>query len=87
MIAGLVASLSRLVAGANVRWVDVPRRTGPKVYFANHSSHLDTLVLWAALPRELRDSTRPVAARDYWGATGARRWLAESVFRAVLIER
>lgn len=87
MIAGCVATLSRVIAGANVRWVDVPRSAGAKVYFANHSSHLDTLVLWAALPRELRERTRPVAARDYWGATGARRWLAESVFRAVLIER
>jgi len=87
MIADVVAALSRTIAGANVRWVDAPRAAGSKVYFANHSSHLDTLVLWAALPRELRERTRPVAARDYWGATGLRRWLAQSVFRAVLIER
>ncbi len=60
---------------------------GPRIYFANHSSHLDTLVLWAALPHECRSRLRPAAAADYWGRTKVHRWLATNVLRAVLIER
>jgi 1-acyl-sn-glycerol-3-phosphate acyltransferase len=56
------------------------------VYFANHSSHLDFVVLWASLPAEVRAMTRPVAAQDYWNA-GLRQALAVNVFRAVLVAR
>lgn len=58
-----------------------------RVYFANHSSHLDAVVLWSLLPRPLRERTRPVAARDYWMAGPIRRHLATRVFRAVLVDR
>lgn len=57
------------------------------MYFANHTSHLDAVVLWAVLPAALRERTRPVAARDYWQSGAIRRWLAARVFRAVLVER
>ncbi|HVU33907.1 MAG TPA: lysophospholipid acyltransferase family protein [Opitutaceae bacterium] len=61
--------------------------SGPCILFANHSSHLDFAVIWAALSPARRAQVRPVAGRDYWEKTRLRRWLAESVFRAVLIER
>jgi 1-acyl-sn-glycerol-3-phosphate acyltransferase len=57
------------------------------VYFANHSSHLDTMVVWSTLPEALRERTRPVAARDYWGHGRLRRWIADRVFDALLIDR
>ena len=44
-------------------------------------------MLWSALPPSLRPLTRPVAARDYWSASAARRFLAERIFNAVLIDR
>jgi 1-acyl-sn-glycerol-3-phosphate acyltransferase len=44
-------------------------------------------VIWSALPRGLRAKTRPVAAKDYWEKGLIRRWLANDVFRVVLIER
>jgi 1-acyl-sn-glycerol-3-phosphate acyltransferase len=56
------------------------------VYFANHSSHLDFVVLWSSLPPEIRARTRPVAAQDYW-EKGLRRAIAVNVFRAVLVAR
>jgi 1-acyl-sn-glycerol-3-phosphate acyltransferase len=59
----------------------------PFVLFANHTSHLDFAVIWAALPPVLRKRVRPVAGRDYWEATRVRRWIATQVFHAVLIER
>ncbi|HEY6306446.1 MAG TPA: lysophospholipid acyltransferase family protein, partial [Candidatus Angelobacter sp.] len=58
-----------------------------RIYFANHTSHLDTVLLWAALPRRLREKTRPVAAADYWKPVAWRRYLAERVFHSVFVER
>ena len=57
-----------------------------RIYFANHTSHLDFVVLWSALPSGLRARTRPIAAKDYW-STGVKAFLAQRVFRAVLVER
>lgn len=86
MIGNIVAAFIRLVSG--IRGVDpdqCPDR--PAVYFANHSSHLDFVTIWAALPPPVRARTRPVAGRDYWEKTALRRRIAGGVFRAVLIER
>jgi 1-acyl-sn-glycerol-3-phosphate acyltransferase len=85
-LAGIIAGAARLISGVNVRWVDSepdPRQT---VYFANHTSHLDFVVLWSSLPAEIRVRTRPVAAQDYW-EKGLRRAIAVNVFRAVLVAR
>ena len=87
MIAGLLAYAARAVSGASVHWTERPREGVQRVYFANHSSHLDFLVVWSALPPRVRGATRPVAAADYWLGGPLRRWLAARVFRAVLIER
>jgi 1-acyl-sn-glycerol-3-phosphate acyltransferase len=64
-----------------------PTRTRRVVYFANHTSHLDTLVLLAALSRRGRLRARPVAARDYWGRAGLRHWVAEKLLNVVFIDR
>jgi 1-acyl-sn-glycerol-3-phosphate acyltransferase len=88
--AGLVAGFARVVTGAAVRRdarrCDETTTTGQCVYFANHSSHMDFAVLWSLLPPDVREKTRPVAAKDYW-SKGFRRWLACDVFRAVLVDR
>jgi 1-acyl-sn-glycerol-3-phosphate acyltransferase len=54
---------------------------------ANHTSHLDALVIWASLPPSIREIARPVAAKDYWSRGFVRRWLASDVFDALLIDR
>lgn len=88
MIAGLIATGLRLFTGARARGAAAAwEGDGPRVFFANHTSNLDFVALWAVLPPALRRMTRPVAARDYWLGGPVRRWLAGSVFRAVLIER
>jgi len=76
----------RLLCGATARWVGCAPEARQRIYCANHTSHLDALTIWAALPPLLRARTRPVAAADYWQA-GVRRFVAEKIFRAVLIER
>jgi 1-acyl-sn-glycerol-3-phosphate acyltransferase len=87
--ATLLVGLTRLITGVRAQWIDcTPPAPGiQRVYFANHASHLDTLVIWSSLPPPLRRQTSPVAAMDYWSRHGLRRWLAVSVFQAILIER
>ena len=86
-VAGILAGVAKLISGARVRWVGVRPETRQRIYYANHTSHLDFVVLWAALPREIRALVRPVAARDYWTRSWLRRYLAAKVFNAVLVER
>jgi 1-acyl-sn-glycerol-3-phosphate acyltransferase len=78
--------LARFFSGYTVRWIDCQPDVCQRVYFANHTSHLDAVVLWSALPAEIRNLTRPVAAKDYWGQSQWRRFLASS-FNAMLIDR
>ena len=85
-IARALAAVARLVSGVQVTWRTPPDDT-QRIVFANHTSHLDTIVLWAALPTAVRARTRPVAARDYWAKGRIRPYLAERVFRALLIDR
>jgi 1-acyl-sn-glycerol-3-phosphate acyltransferase len=87
MIATTLAMVSRLISGATVHWHCSPRAEGQRIYFGNHSSHLDFIVIWSALPADLRRLARPVAGSDYWQRGSVRRYLAEEVFHAVLIQR
>jgi len=87
LVSALLRGTCRLVTGAQPRWLCDPRVLGPRVYFANHCSHLDTVVVWSTLPDALRERTRPVAARDYWGHGAVRRFIAHRVFDALLIDR
>lgn len=82
-----LVALTRLITGVQGRWVSGAPMPAQRVYFANHSSHLDAVVIWAALPPELRRHTRPVAAADYWDRPGIRAWLAGPVLNAVLVDR
>ena len=78
--------VAKLLSGASARWVNCHPDTCQLVYFANHTSHLDVLVVWASLPAHVRRVTRPVAAKDYWEKGSIRRYLAKS-FNALLIDR
>ena len=86
LTAPLLALTAKLLSGATLRWHQCQPDTCQRVYFANHTSHLDALVLWATLPGDIRDLTRPVAAKDYWAAGAIRRYIARS-FNAMLIDR
>ena len=82
----LLVIVAKLLSGYSVRWLDCQPDTCQRVYFANHTSHLDALVLWASLPNDVRTLTRPVAAKDYWEGGPVRRHVAAS-FNALLIDR
>ena len=77
-----------LVTGVRGDWRGCAPDPRPRVYFANHTSHGDFVLIWTVLPPALRRVTRPVAGADYWTVNGnLRRFIAERVFRAVLIDR
>ena len=83
----ILAAIARFLSGASIRWIDSQPDPCQRIYFANHTSHLDALVVWSSLPSSIRTITRPVAAKDYWNAGAVRRYLATQVFRALLIDR
>jgi 1-acyl-sn-glycerol-3-phosphate acyltransferase len=79
--------VTRFLVGGRAYWLGSRPNLRQRVYFANHTSNADTVVLWAALPPELRARTRPVAAADYWAHGRLRRRFALDVLNAVLIQR
>ncbi len=87
MIATIAAAAIRFLCGARAHGHPDAHCSRPVVYFANHTSHLDFPLVWAALDPRIRAVTRPVAAADYWGRSRSRRILALGVFNAILIDR
>jgi 1-acyl-sn-glycerol-3-phosphate acyltransferase len=81
-----IAQLVRLITGVR-RLAAAPTQAQAAIYYANHGSHLDFVVIWAALPPEARARLSPAAAEDYWGKTERRRRIACNLFQAVLIPR
>ena len=66
-ISNALTSVLRVLIGVTARWESPPDLTRQRIYFANHTSHMDTLAIIAALPADARVNVRPVAAADYWG--------------------
>lgn len=90
MISNLLAagfsSAIRLLTGARALWRCSPS-SEHRVYYGNHVSHGDFVMIWSALPPSLRRQVRPVAGADYWQRDALRRYLIREVFNGVLIER
>jgi 1-acyl-sn-glycerol-3-phosphate acyltransferase len=82
-----VAMFARLITGVRGQWRGCAPDLRPRVYFANHRSHADFVLIWTVLPAPLRRLTRPVAGADYWLAGRLRKFMGQRVFRAVLIDR
>lgn len=83
----LLAFLARLITGAQGHWLGCPPKAEQRIYFANHQSHFDWVLIWAALPHDLRAVTRPIAAKDYWTATPLKHWITREIFNAVYVNR
>jgi 1-acyl-sn-glycerol-3-phosphate acyltransferase len=82
-----IVGFARVLTGVRALWHGRPPNEAPTVYFANHTSHGDFVLVWTALPPRLRARTRPVAAADYWQCSALRRFIGTQVFRALLIDR
>jgi 1-acyl-sn-glycerol-3-phosphate acyltransferase len=79
--------LIRVLTGSQARWYGCPPKAEQRIYFANHQSHADLVMIWAALPKELRHNTRAIAARDYWTKTPFKQWLTSAVFNVIYVSR
>jgi 1-acyl-sn-glycerol-3-phosphate acyltransferase len=87
VVASAICGFARLLTGARAIWRGCAPAAVQRIYYGNHTSHGDFVLIYASLPGDLRAHTRPVAGADYWNATPLKRWIANDVLRAVMIER
>lgn len=85
--ASVIVIFARLITAVHARWQGCEPRETQRIYFANHCSHGDFVLLWTVLPAAMRQATRPVAGADYWSGSALKRFIGSDVFRSVLIER
>jgi 1-acyl-sn-glycerol-3-phosphate acyltransferase len=85
--AWLLVLVARTITAKSVRFLERIDDARQRIFFANHTSHLDFILIWSSLPRHVREQTRPVARRDYWERSRFRRYYVRKVFNAVLIDR
>ncbi len=83
----LLAFIARLITGAQGHWKGCPPMAEQRIYIANHQSHFDLVLIWAAFPHALRAQTRAIAARDYWTQSKFKTWLTTAVFNAIYVSR
>ena len=82
-----ISTFARFMTAPRAIWQGIEPLPAQRIYFANHSSNGDFVLLWTALPTPLRRQTRPVAALDYWLTSPMRAFIGREVFNAVLIDR
>lgn len=87
LVAGFINGVARAVTGTRALWRGCAPEPVQRVYFGNHSSHADFILIWSSLPPAIRKPTRPVAGADYWDRSGLRGYLIHRVFRGVLVHR
>ncbi|MHA7683685.1 lysophospholipid acyltransferase family protein [Cupriavidus sp. PET2-C1] len=87
LVARAIILFARLLTGMQARWNGCMPAAAQRIYFANHSSHGDFVLIWGCLPPDLRSLTRPVAGADYWNKSALRRFIGKDVFNALLIDR
>ncbi|MDR0761699.1 MAG: 1-acyl-sn-glycerol-3-phosphate acyltransferase [Campylobacteraceae bacterium] len=83
----LLIIFAKILTGVRLIWRGCPPSEKQRIYYANHSSHADFVLIWSALPRQIRENTRAVAAADYWTKTPIHRFMIHKMFNAVLVDR
>ncbi|WP_288383193.1 lysophospholipid acyltransferase family protein [uncultured Acinetobacter sp.] len=87
LISLIIRRSARLLTGARSVWLGCAPEMKQRIYYANHTSHIDFILLWSSLPKAIRRQTRPIAASDYWLKDGFRRFLIQDTFSGVTIKR
>ncbi len=82
-----ISLFARFITAPRAIWQGIEPVRRQRVYFANHSSNGDFVLIWTVLPQPLRRQTRPVAALEYWLTSPLRAFIGRDVFNAVLIDR
>jgi len=87
LTASAIILFARFITSVRGVWLGIEPRAEQRIYFANHRSHGDFVLLWTVLPPPLRKRTRPVAGKDYWNKTAVKRFVGTDVFNALQIDR
>lgn len=87
LVASAITFAARLVTAVRANWEGCEPVSTQRIYFANHASHADFVLIWTVLPGALRKRTRPVAGSDYWCRSAWRNFVIRDVFNAVLVDR
>lgn len=87
IVATAIILFAQSITAARAVWYGSTPENRQRVYFANHASNGDFVLIWSVLPKRLRSRTRPVAASDYWLRSHLRAFVGRNVFNAVLINR
>ena len=87
LIARACSGAIHVLTGARALWLGCAPSSEHRIYYGNHASHGDFVLIWSSMPPALRRQVRPVAAADYWQRDGLRRYLIDAVFNGVLIQR
>ncbi len=85
--AGLIALFARLLTAVRGIWQGADPLEVQRIYYANHASHGDSVLIWTVLPPRIRRNTRPVAGSDYWERGRLRQFIGRCVFNSVLVDR
>lgn len=87
LIALLIRRSARTLTGARSIWLGCKPEMTQRIYYANHSSHIDFILLWSSLPKDVRCKTHPIAASDYWNKDRLRQFLIQDTFNGITIQR
>lgn len=87
VVSTAIILFSKFITAVQGFWIDIEPIDAKRVYFANHTSNGDFILIWTVLPKKLRKKTRPVAAADYWLTSKLKSFIGKHVFNAVLIDR
>ncbi|ABV91935.1 phospholipid/glycerol acyltransferase [Dinoroseobacter shibae DFL 12 = DSM 16493] len=87
LLGGGLILLARLLTAPRAIWQGIEPVPRQRVYYANHTSNADLILIWSVLPPRLRRATRPVAGSDYWLKSRLRAFVGHEVVRAVMVER
>lgn len=87
LLRSAIVGFAKTLSGVGVCHPQLVPTEGPCVFYANHASMADLLLIWSTLPRRARTRARPVAGADFWLASRPRAFIARSLFDAVLIDR
>lgn len=87
LTAGAITAFARAMTAVQAVWGCDPAGLSPRVYFANHASHGDFILIWTVLGARARGRTRPVAGAEYWQGSRLKRFIGGAVFRALLVAR
>lgn len=82
-----VKPLVYVVIGLNVRHAQKLPKSGPAILVANHTSHIDTLILMSLFPLKTILRIQPIAAKDYFFKTEFKKWVSTNLIDIIPLDR